>query len=360
MNYCLLLPGTAELHLFRTLRIGATVVGALLLLAATPLTYRWAHRRSPGEVVGSIGAIVAAVVAAFGVSELVRRHHERRNTVVRVEKHNTTSGRFDPRYGYVLNPHQSTRVNAAGREIEEIIDLDGNRAADMNHRADPTRPTIFIAGESVGFGYGIPYEDTFGALIERETGIQVVNLSLPGFGIDQAYLRLSDTLPRFSHPVAVIVPFLPTQLTRAGDRARERPHLVVGKDEQLTLAPGQPIWQLSRLWHDQPYHSNDAFDTMRVLLPAMRTKIESVGARPLFVIFDTLYCAPGEGLNTPWMIHELFDVPQLPYVHENTANEEVLSPTDRHPNERVNRRLADTLERTLGLTRLAPTKPTGE
>lgn len=51
------------------------------------------------------------------------------------------------------------------------------------------RPRILLLGDSVAFGYGVADEDTFAAALEAR-GYEVINLAVPGYGTDQALLRL--------------------------------------------------------------------------------------------------------------------------------------------------------------------------
>src|SRR6266567_4104472 len=107
----------------------------------------------------------------------------------------------DARLGWSYFPGRTTWTRVGGRPVAYAIDADGDRARSSDARVDPTRPTLLFAGESIAFGYGLPYDETFVHLVGAELGIQTVNLAVVGYGNDQAYRRLRDALPRFAHPL---------------------------------------------------------------------------------------------------------------------------------------------------------------
>ncbi len=53
------------------------------------------------------------------------------------------------------------------------------------------RKKIVLIGDSYGFGQFVNYEETFGAIIDKQNpGFVVYNLAMPGFGLDQMLLTL--------------------------------------------------------------------------------------------------------------------------------------------------------------------------
>jgi hypothetical protein len=337
-------------------RIGA-ILGALLLLIA-PLLVRWGSRRRPIDVLTRVAAVVAAVVAALGTAELWLRHRESR-AQQRPEVIITPINRYDSRIGWTFEPNQRRVLMLGGRKITYYINANGDRARSLQDLPDRSRPTILIAGESATFGHALHYDETFGGLIEHDTGIQVVNLSVTGYGLDQQYLHLVDELPKYEHPIAVIVPFLLCQLARTGVSASERPHLALGKDGALVQVPAHPRWRIAKLWTDEPYHSDDQLDTASAILAATAKVIEARGIRPTFLVLNADGCRLGDGLSLPWVVHELFERPHLPYVRFQAADDEVITPIDRHPDARANRRLSEVLERALNLPRRSGADATG-
>lgn len=84
-------------------------------------------------------------------------------------------------------------------------------------RDSPTTLRIAILGDSYTFGEDVSYEETWGHQLERLMGphVQVLNFGVPGYGIDQAFLRyLRDV--RDWHPDIVILSFISHDLVRTG------------------------------------------------------------------------------------------------------------------------------------------------
>ncbi len=78
------------------------------------------------------------------------------------------------------------------------------------------RKKIILVGDSFTYGSGVPYEDTFGAVIESQLeGRAVVwNLAMPGFGIDQMWQSVRhQALPL--KPDLVIVGFIISDFARS-------------------------------------------------------------------------------------------------------------------------------------------------
>ena len=86
----------------------------------------------------------------------------------------------------------------------------GNRSASTTDAADPRAPTILFAGESIALGWGVAYDCSYPVLVGRALGLQVVDVAVTGFALDQAYLRLKDSLADFDAPVAVVTSYCPT------------------------------------------------------------------------------------------------------------------------------------------------------
>jgi hypothetical protein len=110
----------------------------------------------------------------------------------------------------------------------------GYRTARAGLTPDFARRTVVFAGESVVFGYGLEWRDTIPAQVQAMTGIQTVNIAINAHATDQLYMRLRRELPRFAHPVAVVIPFMPRLLDRNLDG--DKPHL----DAALRWYPAGP------------------------------------------------------------------------------------------------------------------------
>jgi hypothetical protein len=98
--------------------------------------------------------------------------------LARLHRYSESYG-WEPRPGAVaLVEGQRTSINAAGQ-----------RGTLHPHARTPGRPRLLMIGDSVAFGFGVADEQTFSADLESD-GYEVVNLAVPGYGTDQALLRL--------------------------------------------------------------------------------------------------------------------------------------------------------------------------
>lgn len=346
-SYCATGPGEWAVARAWPWLAGALCGAAVLGLARA--LFRWLGRASLRGRAGSIVGIAVAVAASLVVGELyMRRLHARltsgeRQPAAGVDLAMT---RADSRLGWSYFPGRTTVAQAGDRRIAYAIDADGDRAATVSDVPDPARPTILFAGESIAFGYGLSYEETFPFLVGRELGVQVVNLAVVGYGNDQAYLRLVEALPRFRRPLAVVTVFIPDQIKRNVDAWR--PRLVLAPDGVLTPAAPASGPRLAKLLQELPYRSGEALRVTASILRATAAAARAQGAVPLFVVTNYgAACVHGEG-DEPWIVDELFVRQGLPFVRVE------LGPGDRlpgvfeyHPNLRGTRRIAEAIERAL-------------
>jgi hypothetical protein len=75
---------------------------------------------------------------------------------------------------------------------------------------------IALVGDSYTFGEDVVYEDTWGRLLEKALGaeFEVLNFGVPGYGLDQAYLRYEKDVREWKSD-AVILSFIPHDTERS-------------------------------------------------------------------------------------------------------------------------------------------------
>lgn len=346
-SYCA--TSQAEWLLARAVRWFAGALGVGLVTTLAPALARrmgmFLTRGRPAALAG----IAIAVAASLGVAELyMRRLHDRLAPGAQAPLaagRGAPMTRADPRLGWSYVPGRTTWVELADRRIAYAIDADGDRAAAQGDRSDRARPTVLFAGESIAFGYGLTYEETFPAIVGRDLGVQAANLAVVGFGNDQAYLRVRDALPRFRHPLAVVTVFVPDQIKRNVDVWR--PRLVLGPDGALTIAPPSSGPRIARLLQELPYHDDGALRVTAAVLRATADAARERGAFPLFVV--TNYgpaCLPER--DESWIVDQLFVRQHLPFVRVDLGPEDRLAGLfERHPNPRGSRAIAAAVERAL-------------
>ena len=79
------------------------------------------------------------------------------------------NNRFDENYGYTLNKNLNSLINLnyINKSYKVISDKNGARISEKNLRDNNDNHKILIVGDSLSFGYGLNYEDTFGYLLEK-------------------------------------------------------------------------------------------------------------------------------------------------------------------------------------------------
>lgn len=324
-------------------------LGLLLLLFVRPRAGRSLAASTLGEALGRSAGIVIAVLLSLGVTEgalrLIKQRVESRRRAegqAGVVSWNRTCI-LHPRYGYVFAPSQETVQHIGGRDVPFAVDAQHNRASSVTSRLDPRQPTILFAGESITAGSGLHYDETFPSLVGRAFGAQVVNLGVFGYGSDQAYLRLVDTLPRFEQPMAVVTLFLPGMLSR--NFLHWRAHLDFDAQGQLTVQPPYERFELVRLFAEKvPFWTDATINRSLALTRAIfidtAAKARARGAQPLFVIPSSGPKFPREQRPDWWILRDLFEANGLPYLIVD-LDEKSEIPGDGHPNPRGARIIAD-------------------
>jgi len=345
----------------RGLRFAAAALGALAVLVLAPALARRLRRASLRGAAFSLAGLAIAIAAALLVSELAMRRQYARLALGggpdAGQRRDRPLVRVDPRLGWSHVPGRTTWVEQGGRRISYAIDAAGDRAASPEETADPVRPTLLFAGESIAFGWGLLHEETFPFLVGRDLGMQAVNLAVVGYGNDQAHLRVLDALDRYRRPVAVVTLFVPSQIRRNVDIWRSR--LALGPDGALGVVPPSSGPRIAKLLQLLPYHGDDALRVTAAVLRATAEAARARGAFPLFVV--TNYgsaCLDEDG--EAWIFEELFVRQALPFVRVDLYPEDLLPGLfERHPGPRGARKIAAAVERALADQLAGKEGPTG-
>jgi hypothetical protein len=303
----------------------------------------------PGLWVGTLVALVAAVPMAEVALRLAHLSWRPAGSA----RFELKVGHRDPRYGWIADASRLTRLSVNTRPYSYVVGPAGLRARGPNDEPDLTRPALVVTGESIASGYGLDYDETFAARCGRDLGLEVVDVAEGGYGFDQAYLRVTDLLPRVRHPVALVSVFVVNQLGRS--LRDDRPRLVLDGLGRLTLLPPATGFlartQLSQLIHDRiPYAGNEALARSmalaRTVLVMTAGAARARGARPLFVIVSP---GPRRALDAhpeAAIIRELFVDTGLPYLLVD-LDAPLRLDVDGHPNPAGASRLASEIEAAL-------------
>jgi hypothetical protein len=108
--------------------------------------------------------------------------------------HNLAYLVYDPEMGWTVGPNrQSTdgryRSGPEGLRTSEVGE---------SYRGLPPKTTVAVMGDSFAFGEQVLNADTFASRMQEGLGAdyRVLNFGVPGFGVDQSYLRyLHDAMP---------------------------------------------------------------------------------------------------------------------------------------------------------------------
>ena len=99
--------------------------------------------------------------------------------------------RSDPDLGWWLEPGARGSSSATGQLVEYSINAQGLRDAEYSYEKPEGRFRIVLLGDSGTFGHGVPIEKHFSYLLEGYWGnVEVINMGVGGFGIDQELLLL--------------------------------------------------------------------------------------------------------------------------------------------------------------------------
>jgi len=337
---------------FHLARIAAALLGLFVLGVLGPKVGRWAGSQSGKTLGASCTRITAALLFAVIASEIVVRNWDS-EPFGRKTRLEFGLGRPDPRFGWVLVPSHSTFVkNRRAKPVHYNIDSWGNRARSALSTPDPALPTLVVAGESIAFGHGLEYEDTFAAILGERMGLQVVNVAAGGYGLDQAYLRLREALGRLERPVVVLMVFHPVQLRRALQDFR--PRLVLRNDQLIQQSAASGFWsrwKLRDLWvNELPYLGDEALaKTMALnaaIIQATSSEPRVRGAEPLFVVPSFGPPRPLGDHQEAFILRELFERQNQPYLLIDIGRERLML-DEWHPDAIAARDIAATVERAL-------------
>lgn len=117
-------------------------------------------------------------------------------------------GRFDPDLGWSLIPSSRASSKATGQKVEYSINSLGLRGPETTVGKPEGTLRILVLGDSHTFGFGIPQDSTYPRLLQGYfKDVEVLNLGVCGYGIDQCLLRLRrDGFPLKPDVVVCYIP----------------------------------------------------------------------------------------------------------------------------------------------------------
>lgn len=226
----------------------------------------------------------------------------------------TYFGSFDSQTGWSYNP--STSYYGIYGGIEHHFDANGNRARSANWSSDSKKQKIVFIGDSVTFGTGLSFEESFVAQIEENLNqkydieLQVINLGVQGYGTDQALIKLQQQITQLN-PLVVVYTFIPDHLYLRNLNYNRRLHF-----KCLEFEGTKPLYKLDHdqlyleklpqtyqkydrfpvvslfkdatdlLWEKRVSKTDYAFDLTNALLSEIERTSQNVEAKNYFIFYD--------------------------------------------------------------------------
>ena len=329
-----------QLRILRVLRIVVAVIGLLLMLVASRIARGVAAGRGREIAFATISGLVA-VIAAFAVTEGVLRTQTWHSVQERPDFAEPMRVR-DPILGWRFRPNHAGLVHLGGRPVHYATESHGYRVQAVGQAIDFQRPTVIFGGESIVYGYGLEWAETIPAQFERITGIPSVNIAVNAYSTDQSLMRIRQELPRFAHPLAVVIPFVPVLLDRNLDR--DRPHLDAALNWNSAERPPLRIVELARraLRYRSRQSIRDGVAMTQAALRQAMALARARGAEPVILVPQTRPEKPRETA----VRRMVLDAGRIPYLlvwlPRNWRN-----PVDSHPDARAARAMAAAIAKVL-------------
>jgi hypothetical protein len=327
-----------------TVRILCFVAG-VVLVALAPRIVRWARRRTPWEIIGAglrivVPAALAIVVCDIALRPVKRKHH----------LHYEPDSEGDDRFQFRPQRSHVTECRVGDKPLRFAIDANGYRVRSLEEPVDFSKPTILSVGESVASGFGLNYDETYAAMLADRLGVQAANGAVQGYGADWAYVRLSEELPRFQHPIATLTLIHHGLVDR--NVFLDRPHWYLAEDGTKTFVPRQvydedwransPVYQLFTTL----FHTDEGLRRMRAFITATARETRARGAYPLFILTN---CGPAcmpDATGASSIDHTIFEGLDVDHVRVDIPPD-LYEPAILHPRRDAQVMIADAVERAL-------------
>ena len=112
---------------------------------------------------------------------------------------------FNEMLGWSLRPLSHGISNRTGYEIMYRINSKGLRDDETSYEKPEGIFRIVLLGDSRTFGYGVPIEKHFSTLLEGYfKGLEVINMGVSGFGVDQELLYLRSEGFRYEPDIVLV------------------------------------------------------------------------------------------------------------------------------------------------------------
>lgn len=164
---------------------------------------------------------------------------------------------YDEHVGWKAKPGAVKRHKneSLGFDVTYHINDRGIRGVVHDQVKPPGVYRVVLLGDSNGFGWGVAEGKYFAALLEQELErVEVVNLSLSGYGTDQEYLRFVEEGMAY-RPDLVIVQVTPNdfeEIQHPFFNGKAKPQFILSERDELRLVnvPVKPIGPKAEDFYD--------------------------------------------------------------------------------------------------------------
>jgi len=230
------MKGERSFPVFLSSKPGVVFLAAVGLLVAAGAVTIYVYLINARVLARSFGSI--AIINVLAVTLLLV------TLEITLRAYSVSSSAGDILFGIVLKPLDWSKVAMHHRELirelsyvvhDDVLgwtvspnkqradglystDSNGIRSShsDLGFAMSGGKTRIALVGDSHTFGQELAYEDTWGYVLEKSLGpeFQVLNFGVPGYGVDQAFLRFEKEV-RLWKPKVVIYSFDSGALSRA-------------------------------------------------------------------------------------------------------------------------------------------------
>jgi hypothetical protein len=293
------------------------------------------------------------------------------------ETEETAFGHFDQDTGWSYN----SMVTYYREGSKYSFNKYGFRTDDPLRDIDYSKPRILFIGDSITFGYGLNYEETFAAKIGKLLGdkFEVVNIGVEGFATDQTLHRLRDSM-EVVKPSIVVYTFIPDHINRNINSDRQElfkcfPYW--GTKPVFTKTNNKDMYGLKQIRFPEPIEEkyknkvalvlNNFFDRIREsdwkkrgldveIAKSLIKEIESENnwskASTYYIVYDNIYDPSPNSYNQS-LVQKLFldqNLKVLPFFDfaKDPKGDYYVSVSHFHPNGKVTSMLAEEFNKKFG------------
>lgn len=332
----LLVPTGWVVALIEVERVALVLIAAWLILRVRPAVDRAMVEGRIAAVARFWIGLAALTLLAIPASEAVLRVFIKPGSKAWFPKSEPLR-EPDPLIGWRNIPARVGIDRGMSPPVIYVLDRNGYRVALAGEETDLNAPSVLFLGESVMAGQSLNWRDSIPGQVRKMTGIATANLAVGSFSVSQAYLHLRRELPRFRHPLAVVIIFTPTLMSRELDLARPRIDLAGQRHEPIRLLRLNHLFRMVFPYFS-PAAIREAALTDRKLLQADAALARARGAQPIVLVPVFMPESPLERR----LRAEVLDGTHIPYLLVPLDPRWRL-PRDHHPDARADRVMASAI-----------------